>query len=153
MSTRPIALVTHRYAPAIGGVERVVEQLARGLARRGIAVEVITTDPTRQLPLRLGNEPISPIEPRLELSIADEVRIARARALRFQQCAAREAVKLDPADFIHGPRRSTRYLSLERRSPLRHRLVRRTPSTGPCRVCGHNSDGRGRRRAPNLHRG
>jgi glycosyltransferase involved in cell wall biosynthesis len=51
MSTRPIALVTHRYAPAIGGVERVVEQLARGLARRGIAVEVITTDPTRQLPM------------------------------------------------------------------------------------------------------
>jgi glycosyltransferase involved in cell wall biosynthesis len=52
MSTQPIALVTHRYAPAIGGVERVVEQLARGLARRGIAVEVITTDPTRQLPQR-----------------------------------------------------------------------------------------------------
>jgi glycosyltransferase involved in cell wall biosynthesis len=52
MITRPIALVTHRYAPAIGGVERVVEQLARGLARRGIAVEVVTTDPTRQLPMR-----------------------------------------------------------------------------------------------------
>ena len=52
MITRPIALVTHRYAPAIGGVERVVEQLARGLARRGIAVEVVTTDPTGQLPMR-----------------------------------------------------------------------------------------------------
>jgi glycosyltransferase involved in cell wall biosynthesis len=52
MTTRPIALVTHRYAPAIGGVERVVEQLARGLTRRDIAVEVITTDPTRQLPMR-----------------------------------------------------------------------------------------------------
>jgi glycosyltransferase involved in cell wall biosynthesis len=51
MSARPIALVTHRYAPAIGGVERVVEQLARGLVRRGIAVEVVTTDPTRQLPM------------------------------------------------------------------------------------------------------
>ena len=51
MSARPIALVTHRYAPAIGGDERVVEQLACGLTRRGIAVEVITTDPTRQLPL------------------------------------------------------------------------------------------------------
>jgi glycosyltransferase involved in cell wall biosynthesis len=50
MSIRPIALVTHRYAPAIGGVERVVERLARGLVQRGIAVEVITTDPTRQLP-------------------------------------------------------------------------------------------------------
>jgi glycosyltransferase involved in cell wall biosynthesis len=49
MITRPIALVTHRYAPAIGGVERVVEQLARGLARRGIAVEVLTTDPTGDL--------------------------------------------------------------------------------------------------------
>lgn len=51
MTIKPIALVTHRYAPAIGGVERVVERLARGLARRGIAVEVITTDPTRQLPM------------------------------------------------------------------------------------------------------
>jgi glycosyltransferase involved in cell wall biosynthesis len=50
MSTRPIALVSHRYAPAIGGVERVVEQLARGLVRRGIAVEVLTTDPTGVLP-------------------------------------------------------------------------------------------------------
>src|SRR5258705_3008831 len=51
MITGPIALVAHRYAPAIGGVERVVEQLALGLARRGIAVEGITTDPTPQLPI------------------------------------------------------------------------------------------------------
>jgi glycosyltransferase involved in cell wall biosynthesis len=78
MITRPIALVTHRYAPAIGGVERVVEQLARGLARRGIAVEVITTDPTRQLPMRelrdgvlvrrfptLANDSIYYVAPRL----------------------------------------------------------------------------------------
>jgi len=50
MSMRPIALVTHRYAPTIGGVERVVEQLARGLVRRGIAVQVLTTDPTGELP-------------------------------------------------------------------------------------------------------
>jgi glycosyltransferase involved in cell wall biosynthesis len=41
-----VGLVTPRYAPAIGGVERHVEELAHGLARRGIPVEVITTDPT-----------------------------------------------------------------------------------------------------------
>jgi glycosyltransferase involved in cell wall biosynthesis len=52
MSTRPVALVTHRYAPAIGGVERTVEALARGLAQRGVSVEVVTTDPTGQLPIR-----------------------------------------------------------------------------------------------------
>lgn len=45
-----VGLVTPRYAPAIGGVERHVEALARGLAGRGIGVEVITTDPTGRLP-------------------------------------------------------------------------------------------------------
>ena len=49
MSNRTVALVAHRYAPAIGGVERVVEALACGLTRRGLDVEVITTDPTGQL--------------------------------------------------------------------------------------------------------
>ncbi len=46
----PIALVTPRYAPAVGGVERCVEMLARGLVARGQTVEVITTDPTGRLP-------------------------------------------------------------------------------------------------------
>ena len=41
-----VGLVTPRYPPAIGGVERHVEELAHGLARRGVAVEVITTDPS-----------------------------------------------------------------------------------------------------------
>jgi glycosyltransferase involved in cell wall biosynthesis len=50
MSAQPIALVVHRYAPAIGGVERHVEALARGLVQRGLRVEVVTTDPTGQLP-------------------------------------------------------------------------------------------------------
>ena len=45
-----IALVTPRYAPAIGGVERVAEMQARELHRRGLQLEVITTDPTRRLP-------------------------------------------------------------------------------------------------------
>jgi glycosyltransferase involved in cell wall biosynthesis len=45
-----IALVSPRYPPAFGGVERHVEMLARGLAQRGIDVEVITTDPDRALP-------------------------------------------------------------------------------------------------------
>jgi len=52
MSGQAVALVVHRYPPAIGGVERNVEGLARGLVRRGIDVEVITTDPSgRQPPL------------------------------------------------------------------------------------------------------
>jgi glycosyltransferase involved in cell wall biosynthesis len=46
---KPVALITPRYAPAIGGVERVVEMQARELLRRGLQVEVITTDPSRQL--------------------------------------------------------------------------------------------------------
>ena len=45
-----MGLVTPRYAPAIGGVERIVEGLARGLVARGVPVEVITTDPTGDLP-------------------------------------------------------------------------------------------------------
>jgi glycosyltransferase involved in cell wall biosynthesis len=46
----PIAIVTPRYAPAIGGVERHVERLATGLAARGLPVEVLTTDAGSQLP-------------------------------------------------------------------------------------------------------
>jgi glycosyltransferase involved in cell wall biosynthesis len=42
-------LVTPRYAPAIGGVERHVEALACGLVQRGFRVEVVTTDPTGRL--------------------------------------------------------------------------------------------------------
>jgi glycosyltransferase involved in cell wall biosynthesis len=51
MSRAPrIGIVCPRYAPAIGGVERHVEMLARRLIAHGIAVEVITTDPSAQLP-------------------------------------------------------------------------------------------------------
>lgn len=45
-----IALVAPRYPPAVGGVERCVEMLARGLVKRGHYVEVVTTDPTGRLP-------------------------------------------------------------------------------------------------------
>lgn len=45
-----VALIAPRYAPAIGGVERHTEMLACGLVQRGVEVEVITTDPTGQLP-------------------------------------------------------------------------------------------------------
>jgi glycosyltransferase involved in cell wall biosynthesis len=50
MMAETVALVTPRYPPAIGGVERHVERLAEGLADRGVGVEVITTDPTGALP-------------------------------------------------------------------------------------------------------
>lgn len=42
---RPVAIVAPRYAPAVGGVERYVEQLTMGLLARGVPVEVVTTDP------------------------------------------------------------------------------------------------------------
>jgi glycosyltransferase involved in cell wall biosynthesis len=45
-----VGLITPRYAPAVGGVERIVEKLALGLVERGIPVEVVTTDPTGKLP-------------------------------------------------------------------------------------------------------
>lgn len=45
-----VALVTPRYPPAVGGVERHVELLANGLVRRGVEVEVVATDPTGCLP-------------------------------------------------------------------------------------------------------
>jgi glycosyltransferase involved in cell wall biosynthesis len=50
MNRPQIALVAARYAPAVGGVERTVEMLARGLLARGFGVEVLTTDPGGTLP-------------------------------------------------------------------------------------------------------
>lgn len=52
MSTQAgkIAIISPRYPPAAGGVEKHVEALARGLVERNISVEVITTDPTGELP-------------------------------------------------------------------------------------------------------
>jgi glycosyltransferase involved in cell wall biosynthesis len=50
MSRPQIALVAARYAPAVGGVERTVEMLARGLLARGFGVEVLATDPGGKLP-------------------------------------------------------------------------------------------------------
>jgi glycosyltransferase involved in cell wall biosynthesis len=43
--------VTHRYPPALGGVEREVQGIARGLVARGHSVEVATTDLSRDRPL------------------------------------------------------------------------------------------------------
>lgn len=65
-----IGLVTPGYAPIVGGVERHVGELATGLARRGVAVEVLTTDPSGSLP---------PIEER------DGVLVRRFRTLGRQR--------------------------------------------------------------------
>ncbi|MCI4332524.1 MAG: glycosyltransferase family 4 protein [Thermoplasmata archaeon] len=43
--------VTHRYPPALGGVEREAESIARGLVARGHSVEVVTTDLSRDRPI------------------------------------------------------------------------------------------------------
>lgn len=45
-----IAMVTPRYAPSVGGLERHVEELAHRLVGEGVQVEVITTDHTGDLP-------------------------------------------------------------------------------------------------------
>ena len=49
-SARPVAIVCPRYAPAVGGVERYVEQLALGLMARGVPVEIVATDPGSRRP-------------------------------------------------------------------------------------------------------
>ena len=46
--------LTQRYPPALGGVERHVEQLVRELAREGWPVEVVTTDLRRDRPFARG---------------------------------------------------------------------------------------------------
>ena len=43
-----VALVASSYAPNPGGLERHVEQLALGLARRGAQVEVLTQEAARR---------------------------------------------------------------------------------------------------------
>jgi glycosyltransferase involved in cell wall biosynthesis len=50
VTPRPIAIATPRYAPDIGGVEKHVEELARGLVARGVPIEVLACDPTGRLP-------------------------------------------------------------------------------------------------------
>jgi glycosyltransferase involved in cell wall biosynthesis len=50
--------VTHRYPPALGGVELEVQGIARGLVALGHSVEVVTTDLARDRPLaRLPSGP------------------------------------------------------------------------------------------------
>lgn len=45
-----VALVASSYVPRPGGLERHVDELARGLTHRGVEVEVLTQDPPRRLP-------------------------------------------------------------------------------------------------------
>jgi glycosyltransferase involved in cell wall biosynthesis/O-antigen/teichoic acid export membrane protein len=47
-----IVMVTPRYRPFTGGVETHVHEVATRLARRGLDVTVLTTDPTGRLPAR-----------------------------------------------------------------------------------------------------
>lgn len=49
-TSQRIALITPRYRPAIGGIERHVERVATGLLARGFEVDVLATDPARSLP-------------------------------------------------------------------------------------------------------
>ncbi len=50
MTGTKIAIVTPRYKPHIGGVEKHVTEVAEGLVKRNISVDIITTDPTGLLP-------------------------------------------------------------------------------------------------------
>ncbi|MGA8710094.1 MAG: glycosyltransferase family 4 protein [Thermoplasmata archaeon] len=47
--------LTQRYPPALGGVERHVERLARELTRAGATVEVVTSDLARDNPFTRGH--------------------------------------------------------------------------------------------------
>ena len=53
MSTAQLRVleVTARYLPFMGGVELHVDEVARRLARRGVDVTILTTDPTATLPV------------------------------------------------------------------------------------------------------
>ena len=65
--------VTQRYPPALGGVERHVEQLTRELRRARFEVDVLTTDLARDRPFtRLGDASRDP-----------RVRAERVRAVRI----------------------------------------------------------------------
>jgi glycogen synthase len=46
-----VLMATPLYLPHVGGVERVVDNLARRLIERGLFVTVLTTDPTGALPV------------------------------------------------------------------------------------------------------
>ncbi|MCI4326944.1 MAG: glycosyltransferase family 4 protein [Thermoplasmata archaeon] len=52
--------VTHRYPPALGGVEIQVQAIARGLADRGHRVEIATTDLARDRPFQRFPAPLPP---------------------------------------------------------------------------------------------
>jgi glycogen synthase len=54
-----ILMVTPRYLPQVGGVERYVDVLSRRLVERGLSLTVLTTDPTRTLP---RNERVDGVE-------------------------------------------------------------------------------------------
>ncbi len=53
-----VLMVTPRYFPYIGGVESHVYQVARRLARQGVSITVLTTDPSGQLPITEQREGI-----------------------------------------------------------------------------------------------
>ena len=54
---RRIVELTQRFPPALGGVERHVEHLARGLAGEGAVVHVVTTDLRRDRPFERDRFP------------------------------------------------------------------------------------------------
>jgi 1,2-diacylglycerol 3-alpha-glucosyltransferase len=55
-----VAQVCFRYYPSLGGVQTHVKKLSESLARKGIEVEVLTTDPTKLLPEKetINNVPV-----------------------------------------------------------------------------------------------
>jgi len=60
MTNKPrVAMITPRYAPAIGGIERYVENIALGLCKRGVALDILCTDPAGTLPRHEIREGVS----------------------------------------------------------------------------------------------
>ncbi len=54
-----VLLVTPRYLPYMGGVENHVHQVAQRLARAGVNVTILTTDPSGQLPVEESSEGVT----------------------------------------------------------------------------------------------
>ena len=79
LSDLEITQVCHRYHPEIGGVEQHVQKISEHLAENGCRVEVLTTDPTGELP---RVEEINGVTVRRFNSYAPQDSIFRSKSLR-----------------------------------------------------------------------
>jgi glycosyltransferase involved in cell wall biosynthesis len=86
-----VTQVCHRYYPHIGGVETHVQQISEKMAEQGYEVEVLTTDPTGELP---EEEEINNVVVRRFKSWAPQNSI-------FQSASLRRYLQSNTFDVLH----------------------------------------------------